>query len=407
MTYADDITILTTGKSPAALCTRLNIYLPHLCDWLEGRNLSLSLSKSTVTLFTTWTKEVDRQLNVLVAGTPLPTTKAPKVLGVTFDPLLTFCRHASTIGTKVGQRANMLKALAGTAWGCTKEVLLTTYKAIGRSVLSYAAPVWSPTLSDSRWQDLQVKQNCAIRLATGTHKMTSVPHLHHEARLMPVKDRNLMLAEQFHLGAHLSTRPDHHTTAPPPARARSIRSTLRSRFEADLAALVPASQGHLTVAEYREGLRTIHRRAARSASSAYVPPVWRAGASTRAAPSISKEERKLCSRATRSTLAQLRSGYSVRLNSYQSRLDPSVRDECPDCGTPGHTTPHLFQCQARPTNLTPAALWDNPIEAAEFLGLDMELRGGEAEEPSDLSEDDDPPDPGGTPGPDGPSDEER
>ena len=300
----------------------------------------------------------------------------------------------------------MLKALAGTAWGCTKEVLLNTYKAIGRSVLSYAAPVWSPTLSDSRWQDLQVKQNCAIRLATGTHRMTSVPHLHHEARLLTVKDRNLMLAEQFHLGAHLPTRPDHHTAAPPPARARSIRATLYSRFEADLATLMPASQGAMSVPDYRAGLRAIHRHAARAATAAYTPPVWRAGTSTQAAPTISREERQLRSRATRSSLAQLRSGYSVLLASYQSRLDPSIRDECPDCGSPGHTTIHMFQCQAKPTNLTTAALWDSPIEAAKFLGLDAEIKGGEAEEPSDVSEDDDPPDPGGSPGAGGPSDEE-
>ena len=242
-----------------------------------------------------------------------------------------------------------------------------------------------------------MKQNNALRLATGTHKMSPVPHLHHEARILPVKEHNLMLAEQFFLGAHLPSRPDHHTTAPPPARARNIKATLQSRFGADLAALVPASQGAMTNEDYRAGLRAIHRRAAQAAVTAYVPPVWQAGISTSAAPRISREESRLRSRQTRSTLAQLRSGYSVSLRSYQSRLDPTIQDACPDCGKPGHTTNHLFLC--RPTTLTTAALWDDPIAAAEFLGLDAELRGGAApeEEPSDYEEDDDPPDPGDQP----------
>ena len=393
VSYADDITTITTGKSVGELCAKTNSYLRHLNDWLVGRGLILSAEKSTASLFTTWTKEVNRQLDIQVAGKPLPTTTEAKVLGVTLDPLLTFCRHAANIRAKVTQRNNILKALAGTAWGCSKEVMLSTYKSIGRAVANYAAPVWSPQLSDSRWQDLQVGQNTAIRLATGLHKMSSVPHLHHEARLLPVKEHNYMLAEQFFLGAHLPTRPDHNTAAPPPARSRSIRATLYSRFAADLAALVPESQRNMTEKEYRAGLRTIHRRAARTAANSYSSPIWSAGTSTAASPIISGEEKKL-GRATRSTLAQLRSGYSVQLCSYQSRLDPSIPDECPECGEPGHTTIHLFQCPANPTNLTPASLWDDPVEAARFLGLDCEPE-DEDQESFVSAEDDDPPDPGG------------
>ena len=54
-----------------------------------------------------------------------------KVLGVTFDGLLTFSHHVKRTQAMVGQRNNILKKLAGTSWGCSKEVLLTTYKAVG------------------------------------------------------------------------------------------------------------------------------------------------------------------------------------------------------------------------------------------------------------------------------------
>ena len=97
-------------------------------------------------------------------------------------------------------------------------------------------------------------------------------------------------------------------------------------------------------------------------------------------------------RETRTALAQLRSGYSVRLNSYLSRIADTIVDECPDCGEAGHTTAHLFNCPARPTSLGPEALWESPIEAAAHLGLDDRLlglaeeedEGGGEEDPQDL-----------------------
>jgi hypothetical protein len=57
------------------------------------------------------------------------------------------------------------------------------------------------------------------------------------------------------------------------------------------------------------------------------------------------------------------------LKSYMARIDPKVHNICPDCNSPGHTTKHLFECSAKPTNLTPKDLWLQPIETATFLGL--------------------------------------
>ena len=47
-------------------------------------------------------------------------------------------------------------------------------------------------------------------------------------------------------------------------------------------------------------------------------------------------------RSTRSTLFQLRSGLSIYLNSYLTRLNQQVVDICPKCGENGHNTRHLF-----------------------------------------------------------------
>ena len=91
----------------------------------------------------------------------------------------------------------MLSALAGSTWGNDKEVLVTTYKATGRAVMNYAAPVWSPGLVESHWLKLQRCQNAALRNATGCLKMTMQDDLHREYKVMPVKQHCQLLSKQY------------------------------------------------------------------------------------------------------------------------------------------------------------------------------------------------------------------
>ena len=85
-------------------------------------------------------------------------------------------------------------------------------------------------------------------------------------------------------------------------------------------------------------------------------------------PKVTEDEKRL-PRRTRAQFAQLRSGYSKLLMSYRSRIE-TVADECPECHSSPHDTAHLFNCPAKPTNLEVLSLWNEPIAAAQFLGLE-------------------------------------
>ena len=76
-------------------------------------------------------------------------------------------------------------------------------------------------------------------------------------------------------------------------------------------------------------------------------------------PEIAREERSL-PRTTRSTLAQLRAGYSTFLRSYMARIGHEVEDACPECGEEDHSTLHIFNCPSRPTTLSVVDLWARP-----------------------------------------------
>ena len=99
------------------------------------------------TLFTPETKQAKYHPDIKIAGSQLPLNRSPKILGVHLDTSLTFNVHCTQAATRVSNRNNVLKALAGTSWGQQKETILMTYKAIGRSVANYGAPVWSTNAS--------------------------------------------------------------------------------------------------------------------------------------------------------------------------------------------------------------------------------------------------------------------
>ena len=104
-----------------------------------------------------------------------------------------------------------------------------------------------------------MKQNTALRTVTGCHVMTSVPHLHHETRLMTVKEHNELLSIQFLLGAFKEGHPDHWITEQPPPGSRLVNPTLLAKFSDRLLDHVGQDiMKDLDEPAYRAGLTLIH-----------------------------------------------------------------------------------------------------------------------------------------------------
>ena len=122
--YADDITIYTSGPVVADLINGLNIYLSQVLNYINNKILTVSMAKSTVTLITLDTHECNFHPHVKLVDQVLPLKRNPKTL----DIQLTFTQHCNNIAVEVQQHNNVLKALAGSTWGCDKEALLTTYQ---------------------------------------------------------------------------------------------------------------------------------------------------------------------------------------------------------------------------------------------------------------------------------------
>ena len=137
------------------------------------------------------------------------------MLGVTLGTHLTFTQHCINIEVKVQQRIIVLKALAGSTLGCDKETLLTTYQTIGRSILSYCCPLWTPSPKDTNWSRLQRAQNSALRITTGCLRMADVAELQQEDLELPVRKPNELISKQFAIACHLPQHPCHQLSHRP------------------------------------------------------------------------------------------------------------------------------------------------------------------------------------------------
>ena len=123
--------------------------------------------------------------------------KCPRILGVNLGPTLSFNKYSHYVAERVSSGNNILKSLAGTSGGQLKETLLMTYKAVGRSIINYAAPVWSPNIHNTNYRKIQYTQNEALRIATGYYRMSSTDHLHTEAAMLKVKEHSELLSAQY------------------------------------------------------------------------------------------------------------------------------------------------------------------------------------------------------------------
>ena len=219
--YADDITVWASGPKIPQLESMINIYL-------NENSLLISTPKSTVTLFSPDKHQFQTHPDITLEDIQLPMERSPKILGVIMDHSLSFHKHSNYVSDRIDKRNNMLKALVGSSRGHEKETLLLTYIALGKSIASYAAPVWSTNASDSSFNRIQTAHNAALRTATAAHKMASIDHLHQESLTLKVKDHSDMLSVQYPVNCLEEDHVCHGITTQEP-RPRPMKETLHSK----------------------------------------------------------------------------------------------------------------------------------------------------------------------------------
>ena len=137
--HADAITLSASRPQNEKLLDMISPCLNSLHDWLESGKLKLSTEKLIATLFTTWRKEAEFDPYLTISNSSIPVKSKVKLLGVSFDSMLNLGEHVRSTKEKLSAITYSKRLLV--ANGVAQETLSVTYKAIGRSVLNYGAPL--------------------------------------------------------------------------------------------------------------------------------------------------------------------------------------------------------------------------------------------------------------------------
>jgi hypothetical protein len=362
--YADDITTLSLHSDIQIAQDQLQPYLEKIHKWTIDNNLKLNADKSSSTLFTLHPDEYKKTLNLHINNTLIPTVKHPKILGLTFDPKLTYNQHIDNTKEKATKTTKLLKTLTSTTWGKQKETIVTTYKTITRPIIEHASTIWSSTASKTNINKLQTIQNIALRTATGCTADSNTQHLHDETLVLPIKNHLQLQASQLRQKSQKPSHPLHNLLQ----QQNPKRQIKNSIFQANNTYIhtIATDPTTVTTENIKQNLKTIHT----SIVQKYMTDRHPNKILNKEPPTINKSEESL-SRKTRRILAQIRTNKSPLLFTYKHKIDPHTYPNsfCPLCKSHEHDTTHLFSCSQVPTHLTPIDLWKNPVEAAALLDV--------------------------------------
>ncbi|XP_052744507.1 putative 115 kDa protein in type-1 retrotransposable element R1DM [Bicyclus anynana] len=170
--YADDITILISGKHENTLCNIMQNALKLIEKWCTDNELSVNPKKTELILFTNKRKPDLNRLPKLF-NTTLNLSTEVKYLGVIMDQKLNWKKH---IETKIQRSTTILtqcKRMIGKTWGLKPHIVKWLYETVVRSSMTYACVIWWPrTLLITSQQELQKFQRQACLAITGSMSTT-------------------------------------------------------------------------------------------------------------------------------------------------------------------------------------------------------------------------------------------
>ena len=165
--FADDTTVIATGKDIAEATKNMNDYMVNVDKWFSQNKLNLNPSKTRYMVFNTNKKDQDADKTELVKirGEYLQRVwrkgkeKAFKLVGVWIDEQLKWGEHITAVKKKVNSAVYNLSQ-AGNNVSIKNKIML--YMGLVQSHLVFGSPFWG-TAKKTRLQPLFIAQKRAIR----------------------------------------------------------------------------------------------------------------------------------------------------------------------------------------------------------------------------------------------------
>lgn len=164
--FADDCTVLFTGKSLTDCEVNINRTLNTIIEWLTNNNLNINISKTKVMSFRQRRNE-SFNLNIAYKGKTICETDMTKFLGLNVDNKLAWNNQIEIVCKKLNKYSYALYNLRKVV---NVSTVLTAYHAYVTSTLRYGIIFWG---NATRWAMAFKAQKKCIRSLCGLRKTDS------------------------------------------------------------------------------------------------------------------------------------------------------------------------------------------------------------------------------------------
>ena len=167
--FADDLMVLTRGKSALDAENYANQDLKKIENWAREHKMYFNDKKSKVLLVTKKTLRDNRTLNIYLNNKCLEQVFDLKYLGIYFDSKFSFDRHIDYVTGKCTPIIHMLAKSAKLKRGMGHRALKVIYRGAIEPILTYGAPIWEKALTKQnnlrKYQRVQRMMNIKIAKA--------------------------------------------------------------------------------------------------------------------------------------------------------------------------------------------------------------------------------------------------
>ena len=253
--YIDDGVIFACGREWAQIENTMRRGYSECLDWLARAGLNIEPDKSELIFFKRRGEKSKPPPYTHLPNYTLqtyyrvPATNTIRYLGFYFDAGLKWTHHVDIVCNRARASLKALQLLGNSVRGLDQASWRLAYSAICLPVLTYGCQLWYTGKQVTLVKKLQVVQNDAVRIISGTFRTTPREPLHQLLTILPMDLRLDMLIQNtarrlykapessqllHRLGPQWHTPSPRDSPLPTPTR-RGMNTTLRA-----LAARVPA-----------------------------------------------------------------------------------------------------------------------------------------------------------------------
>ena len=173
MLFADDTNLFINAKDPDILQAAVNKKLADIAKWLKINKLSLNIKKTQFMLFTR-IKVAPIKVDIKIDNQSITETRISKFLGTYIDNNLNWKSHISFIAGKIARGVGIITKARNYF---SSECMISLNHSFIYPYLIYCNHIWGNTYKCSL-SKLQVLQNKAVRIVTGSYPRTNTELLY-------------------------------------------------------------------------------------------------------------------------------------------------------------------------------------------------------------------------------------